>query len=168
MPAVPAADPAAEYPANTSPAAPASAPAAVPAAAPPPPTPPAAAAPSPAITSGSKSIVPMEITVNAIAPTIAQPPGITSLTALSIAAPALPIAGPGSILDKASPAPRQSNGSVQPLPPPPPIIWILQRLPSTDSEEDLILIHQHPYCLKYQVSFLSLYLAAGYQYHKQF
>ena len=88
VPAVPAAEPVVESPAKTSPA---SAPAPV---IPPPPT---SAPTSPAATSGSKSIDPMESAVSAIAPTINQPPGITSFTPLSICAPMLPIAGPGSI-----------------------------------------------------------------------
>ena len=44
----------------------------------------------------------MEATVSATAPTIYQPPGITSLTTWSTAAPASPIAGPGSICANAS------------------------------------------------------------------
>ena len=70
-----------------------------------PPAVPTVAPVSPAISSGSKSIAPAVITVSAIAPIMAHPPGIVSLTNLSTDAPILPIAGPGSIAANALPNP---------------------------------------------------------------
>ena len=97
-------------------------------------------------------------TTKAIAPTVIQPPGITSPTALSKDAPALPMAGPGSTLANTlltlltawltlCPALSYTLPGLNGLNFPQPIIWTPLKLPSNYTRECLIFAHlnlRHP------------------------